>query len=189
MVNKTSIDVGKKTMSLARLQQPESGVDLGEAYASTFSVSVSNVIRTNRNGGRSTSGANQHSNTVASDFSINIIAPGGSRGIKAAIPALKKAIEALEAEAEDEDNIDQESPLKLMDNAFLISTQKQLILTSLAQNVERRSLLMKPRPTKVLEIKFTKRNTTRSSKLVLVSIISLLFRYCVISCVLLCVIC
>lgn len=174
-------------MSLARLQQPESGVDLGEAYASTFSVSVSNVIRTNRNGGRSTSGANQHSNTVASDFSINIIAPGGSRGIKAAIPALKKAIEALEAE--DEDNIDQESPLKLMDNAFLISTQKQLILTSLAQNVERRSLLMKPRPTKVLEIKFTKRNTTRSSKLVLVSIISLLFRYCVISCVLLCVIC
>lgn len=110
-------------MSLARLQQPESGVDLGEAYASTFSVSVSNVIRTNRNGGRSTSGANQHSNTVASDFSINIIAPGGSRGIKAAIPALKKAIEALEAE--DEDNIDQESPLKLMDNAFLISTQKQ----------------------------------------------------------------
>ncbi len=44
---------------------------------------------------------------------------------------------------------------------------------------------MKPRPTKVLEIKFTKRNTTRSSKLVLVSIISLLFRYCVISCVLL----
>lgn len=113
-------------MSLARLQQPESGVDLGEAYASTFSVcSVSNVIRTNRNGGRSTSGANQHSNTVASDFSINIIAPGGSRGIKAAIPALKKAIEAFEAEAEDKDNIDQESPLKLMDNAFLISTQKQ----------------------------------------------------------------
>jgi hypothetical protein len=30
-----------------------------------------------------------------------------------------------EAEAEDKDNIDQESPLKLMDNAFLISTQKQ----------------------------------------------------------------
>lgn len=108
-------------MELAGLQQPEAGVDLGGAYATTFAVTVSNVARTNRNGGRISSGANEHSNTMTDELAINIIAAGGTRGMKAALPALKAAIAAIKAG----DNLDQEEPLKLTDNAYLIATQKQ----------------------------------------------------------------
>jgi hypothetical protein len=81
LVNKTSLDVGRKVIELANLQQPEAGVGLGGAYATTFAVSVSNVARTIKNGGCISSGANEHSNTVLDYLAINIFAGGGSRGI------------------------------------------------------------------------------------------------------------
>jgi hypothetical protein len=95
LVNKTSLDVGREIMELANLQQPEAGVDLGGAYATTFAVNVSNVVRTHRNGGLISSGANEHSNTVSDELVINIIAAGGARGIKVALPALKASIAAI----------------------------------------------------------------------------------------------
>jgi hypothetical protein len=58
---------------------------------------------------------------VLDELAINIIAAGGARGIKAAFPSLKAAIATIEAG----DNLDQEEPLKLTDNAYLIATQKQ----------------------------------------------------------------
>lgn len=114
-VARATLNVGKKVMKLAKLQIPEEGVDLGEAYASHFSVGVSNVQRTKRNGG-----GTKANETTTTSFSINIFAPGGRRALREALPALQQA-----AALDDFETNQHASPVKVSDGVTLIANQQQ----------------------------------------------------------------
>lgn len=97
-------------MDLGKLQQPKDGTDMRGAFASTLLVDMSNVKRTNKNGGGVGAGANHKSSIVSDTLSINIFAPGGHKALREAAKALQMA-----ADAHDENAEPGTSPIKVSD--------------------------------------------------------------------------
>lgn len=115
IVNRTKLNTGKKVMQLAKLQQPEAGMDLKGASASSVFVDMSNVQRTKKNGG----GTKKDSNIVSNHMSFNVIAPGGAESMRAAAAALQEAADAYD------DNNHHLSPIKVSEHISLIVNKAQ----------------------------------------------------------------
>lgn len=120
VTTRTSLKVGKQVLKLAKLQQPKENVDMGEAYASTVLVEMSNVNRTKRNGG-GTALNNGSSDVISDNTFYNIIAVGGVRALREAGEALLKAADSYE----DTNNENATSPIKVSDHVSLITNQQQ----------------------------------------------------------------